>query len=64
MELLSLYMDKEVSTQLRLIMMSGDWIPLSLFEKIEACFPEADVYSLGGATEASIWSIYYKLEFP
>lgn len=46
---------------LRVIMMSGDWIPLSLPDQIRESFPEADIYSLGGATEASIWSIYYKI---
>lgn len=42
---------------LRLVMMSGDWIPLHLPDQIKALWPEAEVISLGGATEASIWSI-------
>ena len=46
---------------LRLVMLSGDWIPLELPSKIRTCFPTADVISLGGATEASIWSIYYRI---
>ncbi len=44
---------------LRLVMLSGDWIPLSLPDRIREKFLFADVVSLGGATEASIWSIYY-----
>ncbi len=44
---------------LRLVMMSGDWIPLPLPDGIEHYFPGAEVISLGGATEGSIWSIYY-----
>ena len=44
---------------LRLVMLSGDWIPLDLPEKISNEFPETEIYSLGGATEASVWSIYY-----
>ena len=44
---------------LRLVMLSGDWIPLDLPDKISDAFPETELYSLGGATEASIWSIYY-----
>lgn len=47
---------------LRLVMMSGDWIPLNLPEKIKAQFPNANTISLGGATEGSIWSIYYPIE--
>ncbi|MEM8664323.1 MAG: amino acid adenylation domain-containing protein, partial [Pseudomonadota bacterium] len=43
---------------LRLVMMSGDWIPVSLPARIRALGP-AEVVSLGGATEASIWSIFH-----
>jgi amino acid adenylation domain-containing protein len=44
---------------LRLIMMSGDWIPLNLPDRIRNIAPETEIISLGGATEASIWSIWY-----
>lgn len=44
---------------LRMIMLSGDWIPLKLPEKLWRKFPKASIISLGGATEASIWSCYY-----
>ncbi|MEM7534549.1 MAG: amino acid adenylation domain-containing protein, partial [Chloroflexota bacterium] len=47
---------------LRIIMMSGDWIPVSLPDRIQTLHPDADVYSMGGATEASIWSIYYPID--
>ena len=43
-------------------MMSGDWIPVSLPGVIRAVLPEAQVISLGGATEASVWSIVYPIE--
>ena len=46
---------------LRLAMMSGDWIPVRLPDRIRALGPRTDVISLGGATEASIWSIYYPI---
>jgi len=46
---------------LRLVMMSGDWIPVSLPDRIRAYYPEVRVMSLGGATEASIWSIHYPI---
>ncbi len=46
---------------LRLVMLSGDWIPVSLPERIRALAPQAKIYGLGGATEASIWSIAYEI---
>jgi len=46
---------------LRLVMMSGDWIPVSLPDRIKRAWPGADIYSFGGATEASIWSIFYPI---
>lgn len=47
---------------LRVVLLSGDWIPLPLPEKIKRYFPNAEVISLGGATEGSIWSIYYPVK--
>lgn len=47
---------------LRLVLLSGDWIPLKLTEKIRCHFENAEIISLGGATEASIWSIYHHIE--
>ncbi|MGW3268222.1 amino acid adenylation domain-containing protein [Streptomyces sp. NPDC001056] len=44
---------------LRLVMLSGDWIPVSLPDRIRAVAPKAEVISLGGATEASIWSVLH-----
>ncbi len=54
--------DRAARGALRLVMMSGDWIPLSLPERIRALYPQAAIYSLGGATEASIWSICYPID--
>ena len=48
--------------RLRTILLSGDWIPLRLAHRLLAAFPAAQVTSLGGATEASIWSILYPIE--
>jgi len=52
----------------RLTLMSGDWIPVNLPDRIQALAaaraPGArpvEVISLGGATEASIWSILYPI---
>jgi pyochelin synthetase len=47
---------------LRLVMMSGDWIPLGLPDQVRRVLPKANVVSLGGATEASIWSILFPVE--
>lgn len=41
---------------LRLVFLSGDWIPLSMPGEIRASFRNAEVIALGGATEATIWS--------
>lgn len=41
---------------LRLVFLSGDWIPLAMPDEIRAGFRRAEVIALGGATEATIWS--------
>lgn len=46
---------------LRLVFLSGDWIPVSLPDKIRGVFPNSKIVSLGGATEAVIWSNYYNI---
>ncbi|MFI6491065.1 amino acid adenylation domain-containing protein [Streptomyces sp. NPDC050564] len=45
--------------RLRLALLSGDWIPVALPDAIRAKAPGLQVVSLGGATEASIWSILH-----
>ncbi|WP_019740318.1 AMP-binding protein, partial [Pseudomonas savastanoi] len=49
-------------SSLRVAMLSGDWIPLTLPERAWALQPTLQLISLGGATEASIWSILYPLQ--
>lgn len=44
---------------LRTAMLSGDWIPVTLPDEIRALVPQLDVVSLGGATEAAIWSVFF-----
>ncbi|HLX44911.1 MAG TPA: amino acid adenylation domain-containing protein, partial [Bryobacteraceae bacterium] len=51
-----------IGTTLRVVMMSGDWIPVNLPAQIQRVLPEAEIISMGGATEASIWSIMYPIE--
>ncbi|MEM9457628.1 MAG: amino acid adenylation domain-containing protein [Myxococcota bacterium] len=47
--------------RLRVAMLSGDWIPVPLPDAIRAVGPDIRVVSLGGATEAAIWSIHYPI---
>jgi amino acid adenylation domain-containing protein len=47
---------------LRCVLLSGDWIPLSMPERVKQIAPGATVVSLGGATECSIWSIWYTVD--
>ncbi len=47
---------------MRMVLLSGDWIPVTLPARIRAIAPNARVISLGGATEASIWSICYPVD--
>ncbi|MBO4206240.1 non-ribosomal peptide synthetase, partial [Micromonospora echinofusca] len=47
---------------LRLVMLSGDWIPLPLPGRLRTALPDVEVHSLGGATEASIWSIHFPVD--
>jgi len=47
--------------RLRRVLLSGDWIPVTLPDEIRRVAPNAGVVSLGGATEASIWSIHHPI---
>lgn len=44
---------------LRAALLSGDWIPTDLPAKTRPILPATQLYSLGGATEAAIWSVIY-----
>ncbi|HKR14760.1 MAG TPA: amino acid adenylation domain-containing protein, partial [Pyrinomonadaceae bacterium] len=64
MEMLVEYLEhsETLTNKLRLVMLSGDWIPVSLPRRIKRFFDDAELFSLGGATEASIWSILHRIE--
>ena len=49
---------------LRLILLSGDFIPLTMAPTLRERLSTKDlsIISLGGATEASIWSCYYPID--
>jgi amino acid adenylation domain-containing protein/thioester reductase-like protein len=46
---------------LRAAMLSGDWIPLDLPARYRRLAPRSRFVSMGGATEGSIWSIWYEV---
>ena len=46
---------------LRLVFMSGDWIPVQLPDRAKKFFLNAEIISLGGATEGTVWSNYYPI---
>ncbi|MGW2634219.1 non-ribosomal peptide synthetase [Streptomyces chattanoogensis] len=48
-------------TALRLVFLSGDWIPVTLPDAVRTAYPRAEVVSLGGATEAAIWSNFHRI---
>ncbi|GGJ42832.1 non-ribosomal peptide synthetase [Deinococcus roseus] len=47
---------------LKTVLLSGDWIPVTLPPQVQQVAPHAHMVSLGGATEASIWSIFHPIE--
>ncbi|MET8324034.1 amino acid adenylation domain-containing protein, partial [Micromonospora sp. NPDC005189] len=53
--------DGVVSDALRLIFMSGDWIPVNSPDLLRAAFPQVQVIGLGGATEATVWSNFFPI---
>ncbi|MEV7612194.1 amino acid adenylation domain-containing protein [Streptomyces sp. NPDC089799] len=64
LQMLMHYLDVEPADlgSLRLALLSGDWIPLSLPAHAGRHVPDAELVSLGGATEAAIWSIHHRIE--
>lgn len=54
--------DRTLPACLRLVLLSGDWIPITLpdlIREIKQGDETVEIISLGGATEASIWSILF-----
>jgi amino acid adenylation domain-containing protein len=46
---------------LRLVYLSGDYMPLTLPDDVRSVFPRARIVNLGGATEATIWSNWFEV---
>jgi acyl-coenzyme A synthetase/AMP-(fatty) acid ligase len=47
---------------LRLAILGGDWLPVSLPDRIRALVPRIELLSIGGPTETTIWNIGYLIE--
>ncbi|MBK0002904.1 non-ribosomal peptide synthetase [Erwinia sp. S38] len=46
---------------LRLVMLSGDWVSPTLAQRLQGIAPQAQAIALGGATEASVWSNHWPM---
>lgn len=64
MKMLTDYLRAEQITlpSLRYILLSGDWIPVNLPPAIAQIAPHCTQLALGGATEAAIWSNYWRID--
>ncbi|CUY79188.1 non-ribosomal peptide synthetase [Serratia marcescens] len=59
MQMLESALQHQQLASLRLALLSGDWIPLTLPESLATRLPQLQLVALGGATEAAIWSNYH-----
>jgi amino acid adenylation domain-containing protein/thioester reductase-like protein len=53
---------KALLKAIRLILLSGDFVSPALAHRIRQAMPHSRLISLGGATEAAIWSIAHEVE--
>ena len=53
---------ERVPQSLRLAFLGGDWIALDLPDRLRALAPGAQVVSVGGPTETTLWNIWYPVE--
>jgi pyochelin synthetase len=56
-------LDTQKQLKLRLVMLSGDWIPIDMPEQLIEYNKDIRIICMGGATEASIWSIYHEYKY-
>ena len=54
--------ENEPPGELRLVLVSGDWVGLDLPGRLAAQRPGCRFIALGGATEASIWSNFFEVD--
>ena len=60
-QLVPFFSSVKPTSTLRLAFLSGDWIPVKLPDIVRDTFAGVNIISLGGATEATIWSNYYPI---
>ncbi len=56
--------EKQTVLPFKTVMLSGDWIGMDLPERVSRCTENCRFISMGGATEASIWSNYQEVTLP
>jgi pyochelin synthetase len=49
-------------SSLRLAILGGDWLPVSLPNRLKDLVPEVQILSIGGPTETTIWNIGYLIK--
>ncbi|NEZ61532.1 amino acid adenylation domain-containing protein [Leptolyngbyaceae cyanobacterium CCMR0082] len=65
MEMLVNYLDiksEKLPQSLRLAILGGDWLPVSLASRLKALSPDLNILSIGGPTETTIWNIGYLIQ--
>ncbi|MFW6693098.1 amino acid adenylation domain-containing protein [Streptomyces sp. MAR4 CNX-425] len=61
MEMLLEHTGTDPVTSLRTVFLGGDWIPLSVPERLAAAAPDAELVSVGGPTETTLWNIWHRV---
>ena len=54
--------NQSLSSTLRLAIMGGDWLPVSLPTRLRTLVQEIEILSIGGPTETTIWNIGYLIK--
>ena len=47
---------------LRLAILGGDWLPVTLPDRLRTIIPQVKILSIGGPTETTVWNIGYEIE--
>jgi amino acid adenylation domain-containing protein len=59
---LAKFREEAGNSSLKRVFLSGDWIPVTLPDTIRDTFKNAEIVSLGGATEATVWSNFFPID--
>lgn len=49
-----------IGEALRLVILGGDWVPVSLRARLAAQAPNAKLMTIGGPTETTVWNIFHE----